>query len=249
MSKRLKRTIITICAMVGALAVCAALSYFKVIHPNKLFVSRYEVKGVDVSSYQGEISWAMLATQDVSFAYIKATEGSGFTDECFAYNYEEARKYGIRPGAYHFFSFDSPGATQADNFISAVPKTEGSLPPAIDLEFYNGYEKDPPKREKVLPELGDLALKLERHYGTRPVLYVTRRSYRLYIKDSEFEDYPLWIRDVYKPVISPDNWVFWQYADDGELDGYNGEEDKIDLNAFNGTKEELDALCGVALDN
>ena len=95
----------------------------------------------------------------------------------------------------------------------------------------------------------NLALKLERHYGTRPVLYVTRRSYRLYIKDSEFEDYPLWIRDVYKPVISPDNWVFWQYADDGELDGYNGEEDKIDLNAFNGTKEELDALCGVALDN
>ncbi len=42
-------------------------------HPSK---SRYPVRGVDVSHYQGDINWETLASQDISFAFIKATEGS-----------------------------------------------------------------------------------------------------------------------------------------------------------------------------
>ena len=37
---------------------------------------RYPVRGVDVSKYQGEIDWPVLAEQEISFAFIKATEGS-----------------------------------------------------------------------------------------------------------------------------------------------------------------------------
>ena len=81
---------------------------------------RYPVRGVDVSKYQGEIDWPVLAEQEISFAFIKATEGSSHVDARFAYNYEEARKTGLRVGAYHFFSFDSGGDTQAENFIRNV---------------------------------------------------------------------------------------------------------------------------------
>lgn len=77
---------------------------------------------MDVSSWQGEIDWPTLAGQGLSFAFIKATEGSGFTDPRFSYNWEQARKTALRVGAYHFFSYDSPGETQADNFIAAVPR-------------------------------------------------------------------------------------------------------------------------------
>ena len=103
--------------------------------------SRYPVRGVDVSAHQGEIDWSVLAGQDVQFAYIKATEGSGFTDRMFADNWEGARRSGLRVGAYHFFSFDSGGDTQADRFIGTVPKEKDSLPPAVDVEFYGEKAK------------------------------------------------------------------------------------------------------------
>ena len=36
----------------------------------------YPVKGVDVSEHQKDIDWKGLASEDISFAFIKATEGS-----------------------------------------------------------------------------------------------------------------------------------------------------------------------------
>jgi len=33
-------------------------------------------QGVDVASYQGNVSWASVAAAGVDFAYIKATEGT-----------------------------------------------------------------------------------------------------------------------------------------------------------------------------
>ena len=73
--------------------------------------------------------------------FIKATEGSSFVDEHFAYNYAEARKTDLAVGAYHFFSYDSPGAAQAENFINTVAPHAGMLPPVIDVEFYGDKEK------------------------------------------------------------------------------------------------------------
>ena len=56
----------------------------------------------------------------------------------------------MRVGAYHFFSYDSPGETQADNFISMVPVTAGALPPVVDIEFYGDkLENLPLGKQKV----------------------------------------------------------------------------------------------------
>ncbi len=75
-----------------------ALTLTKMIRPNLLFVRSYPINGVDVSAYQGRIDWERLAPQGLHFAYIKATEGSSFTDKCFLDALEEA--YGQRPVIY-----------------------------------------------------------------------------------------------------------------------------------------------------
>ena len=62
----------------------AALVWTGVLWPNRLAADRYAVRGVDVSAYQGEIDWPVLADQDLDFAFIKATEGSSHEDEQFA---------------------------------------------------------------------------------------------------------------------------------------------------------------------
>ena len=46
-----------------------------VIILNGLSAIKYPVRGIDVSSYQGEIDWQTLSCENISFAFIKATEG------------------------------------------------------------------------------------------------------------------------------------------------------------------------------
>ena len=203
---------------------------------------KYPVRGVDVSAYQGKIDWKTLAEQGVFFAFIKATEGSGSVDPNFQYNYAEARGSGLRVGAYHFFSFDSGGETQAENFIRAVGPFEGMLPPVVDVELYGEKKRHPPAREDVTEQLALLLEQLENHYGMRPVLYATGRAYELYLA-GDYEEYDIWIRNVYFAPRLKDGkeWTFWQYTDRGRLAGYTGEEAYIDLNVFDGTEEQFAA--------
>ncbi len=237
MSKKKKVLIVFACFI----AVCAALLglvYFKLLHPNDMFYGSYEMQGVDVSSYQGEIDWKVLSA-NIDFAFIKATEGKEYVDERFDYNLENALQTDLFCGAYHFFSFDSSGKQQAEHFIKTVEKKTGMLAPVIDLEFYGEYESSPKDSSDVVPEVADMAKALEEHYGTKPIIYATGKSYDKYIKGSELENYPLWIRNVYfKPLFAGD-WIFWQYSDDAVLAGYRGEEEHIDMNVFFGDKEKL----------
>ena len=132
MKKKLTAIILSVLGAAAAAAVAgAALLFFGVIHFNHPELTGKTVRGVDVSAYQGEIDWDILASQGIDFAYIKATEGSGYVDPQFAANWEHAASTGLRIGAYHFFSFETPGATQAENFCNTVTASDGMLPPVI----------------------------------------------------------------------------------------------------------------------
>lgn len=225
------------------------LFYNGIIWFNDPSESSYPVKGVDVSHYQNEIDWQTLSAQNIDFAFIKATEGSGTIDERFSYNWAEANKTDLYVGAYHFFSFDSSGITQAENFIKTVPVTENMLPPVIDLEFYGDKFSNPPSKDEVDTILNDMIGKLEEHYGMSPIIYATETSYEMYLYGG-YEDNPIWIRNVLQPPSFPENderdWTFWQYSNRKKLDGYNGEEKFIDMNVFNGSEEEFKIFFGLS---
>ena len=156
----------------------------------------YEVRGIDVSSHQGDIDWDILSKKGIKFAFIKATEGSSFVDEKFNINYENAIKTNLKIGAYHFFSYDSEGITQAYNFIAHVPKMEEMLPPVVDIEFYGDKYKNVPDIEETQKQLQIMLEKLEEYYEKKPIIYATYKSYNLYIANN-FKDNYIWIRDVY----------------------------------------------------
>ncbi|KYG35637.1 glycoside hydrolase family 25 protein [Priestia endophytica] len=227
--------------MIVAALLLVFLWYQGIFIPNARGAKDYPVRGVDVSAYQGEIDWKTLAKQDVDFAFIKSTEGSSHVDQYFEDNWKEAKGTSLRTGAYHFFSFDSPGVTQAQNFIKTVPREEGPLPPVIDVEFYGDKKKNPPNRSKVEKELQTMVKKLEAHYKQHVILYTTKEAYDLYIKGS-FKQCDIWIRDVFtKPSLSDKRtWTFWQYTDREKLEGYDGEEKFIDVNVFNGSEKEFE---------
>ena len=145
-------------------------------------------------------------------------------------------------GAYHFFSFESSGETQAQNFIETVGQTEGTLPPVVDLEFYGDYTDEPLSKKETRAILDALLDSLEECYGVKPIIYTTTRAYYSYILGGGYGDYPLWMRDVHmEPIV---RWRFWQYSDQGLLEGYDGKQEDqlesfIDLNVYRG---DLDAF-------
>lgn len=237
--KYIKRGLKVLAVLLAAGAILFAVLRLSglLLFPQEAAPKSWEAFGVDVSAYQGEVDWPTLAAQGVDFAFIKATEGSGYQDAYFVPNWENAQAAGVFVGAYHFFSYDSPGETQADNFIDRVPVTAGALPPVVDIEFYGDKLQNPPDRETVKAILNPLLERLEEHYGQKPILYVTYRSYSLYIR-GEYGDYPLWVT---RPLLAPldKDWTFWQYSHSARLEGYIGREERIDLNVFQGSLEEL----------
>lgn len=216
------------------LIMTASLLYQGILQMNHPSEERYQIKGVDVSHYQGEIDWSVLAKQDIRFAYIKATEGSAYRDERFAENWLAASQTNLRIGAYHFFSFDSNGHTQAENFMGAVESVEGMLPPAVDVEPY-GKHRIPD--DSVLDELACWIYDIEVAYGIKPVIYTTKDLYNLL--HSTFPEYDIWIRSVYTPPSKGMTWSFWQYSNRMRLDGYSGEERFIDMNVFFGSEDDF----------
>lgn len=235
--------VVSIAAALVVVVLVAVLVARGVIWPNRIPAARYEVRGVDVSAHQGRIDWPVLAAQDVDFAYVKATEGSGFVDDRFAENLQGARDAGLLVGAYHFFSFESPGRSQAEHIIATVPADDDLLPVAVDVEHYGEFFDDPPDAATVREELQVLVTMLREHYGVDPVIYATQAAYGRYVSGG-FGDSPLWIRAVYLPPRVSDGrgWAFWQYSHRDRLDGYDGREPFVDLNVFHGDLAELRGL-------
>ncbi len=191
----------------------------------------YPVRGVDVSYYQGNVDWAVLAAQNVTFCFMKATEGVDHNDSQFAENWAGACASEIYVGAYHFYRFENDGAEQAENFIRTVPVTENTLPPVIDVELYESLAEEPDVAQ-TQQQLQIMLDRLEEHYGVKPILYAAPNTYRKYIRDFA-DEYPIWISNYYYEPYH--DWTFWQYTDSGLLDGYDGDQMYIDLNVYCGS--------------
>ena len=238
-----KNILAIIFVLVGVLIIIGILLYNGYIIPTKLEAEKYEIRGVDVSEYQGEIDWKTLSSQDIDFAFIKATEGSSYKDPYFTKNYEQLNETNLLVGAYHFFSFDSSGEEQAKNYIETVGTVEEDkiILPIVDFEFYGDKEKNLPNKEDAQKELQELLNKMEKKYKIKPLIYATKKAYDIYIKDN-FTDYDIWIRNILTEPSLEENrkWTFWQYTGRARLNGYDGKEKFIDLNVFNGSKEDFE---------
>ena len=226
--------------IIAITAVIGFLFYNGTLWFNNPDTAQFPIRGVDVSSYQGKINWDVISMENIDFAYIKATEGSTYMDDNFKYNWDEANKTDLKVGAYHFFSYDSTGIEQAQNFINTVPILDGMLPPVIDVEFYGNNKQNPISKDKTSIILDELLYEIEKHYNQKPIIYATMKSYKLYLKN-DYKDYMIWIRDIFDYPTLPDGreWTFWQYSNRVKLNGYNGKEKFIDINIFNGIEADF----------
>ena len=247
--KKTRKILIGILTIVLVLVLVFLTVFFlakkKIIFINDWFVrENRNTIGVDISSYQADVDMTMLKEQQIEFVYIKASEGSSHQDDLFAVNWKNAKEAGLPAGAYHFFSYDSPGKTQAENFIGMVgDDLAGRLLPVVDVEYYGDKEVNPPEKEDVVRELTDFLDVVEARYGVRPMIYTRSDLYEKYLEDA-FAGYKMWISSLYTPLKwnYKGDWYIWQYLNRGVLEGYSGGEKYIDLNVLNKEKSLNDLI-------
>ena len=245
MKKRSIQTAIAAGAAAGLLILLFFAVKTKKLRINTWIVSDRDTIGVDLSEYQADVDMPGLKEQGIEFVYMKATEGSGHVDSRFAQNWENARECGLPAGAYHFFSFDSAGEMQAQNYINTVGALEGKLIPAVDVEYYGNKKDNPPDKEDVVRELSAFIQALEKEYHVRPMIYCTHDVYGKYIK-GVFDEYPRWVRSIYYPaaIEAGSGWIVWQYCDTAELEGYEGGERFIDLDVLRRGRSLQELMVG-----
>ena len=199
----------------------------------------YQVHGIDISHYQGEIDWNMLkqtrsARFPVRFIFMKSTEGGDYSDKTLQANFDSARAHGFIRGAYHFYNPKTDPVKQADFFIHTVKLEKGDLPPVLDIE------KKGKDTKKLQNDLKVWLRKVEAHYGVKPIIYASYKFKTKYLTDSVFNAYSYWIAHYYVDSVRYEgDWKFWQHTDVGTLPGIS---EQVDLNIYNGSMNSLDSL-------
>ena len=196
------------------------------------------VEGLDVSGYQPDTNWKAVAAAGRKFAFIKATEGTGYVNPYFAQDWKGTKANGILRGAYHFFHPEDDPIAQANHFTKTVGALSyDDLPSVIDLEITGGVGAG-----TIASRTKTFLKAVEDATGKRPILYTYVSFWSSTMGNPPgFEGYPLWIANygVNCPNVPGDwkTWPFWQYASSGGISGVNGS--NVDHNVFNGTLDEL----------
>lgn len=198
-----------------------------------------KVRGIDVSHYQGNINWSLVAKSGVQVVYVKATEGTGYNDPMFHANVAGARAAHLEVGAYHFARPNNPPVTEAAHFVQAIHGADLTLKPVLDLE--EPTSGNAITSAALVAWVKEFVSYVRAHTGQDVILYTGV----WYINEHgglRGLSMPLWV-SLYGPSV-PDagtwkSWVMWQYSDKGIVPGVVG---NVDLNVAT----SLDAIRLVA---
>jgi len=206
-----------------------------------------QVKGIDVSHWQGDIDWSQVYNAGYRFAFAKATGGDAsppqIIDDHFETNMNEGHNAGMLMGSYHFaYPQYNDAVDEAHFFVSVAGEyfKEGYLRPALDMEEGGGYLTN----EELSNWIHEWMNTVKNETGIEPILYVNSNYANNYL-DSSISKYDLWIAHwTYDPSTNPstgiwDDWDFWQYSDKGSVSGISGD---VDLDLFNGDMSRLNTF-------
>ncbi|MFJ1971720.1 glycoside hydrolase family 25 protein [Streptomyces sp. NPDC087903] len=161
------------------------------------------LRGIDVSAYQS----SSYDTDDISFVFIKATEGRSYVNPRLSAQTKRAREAGLVVGFYHFLW---PGnlTAQAEYFVKHAPEKAGDIL-AVDWETTGeGTHASNAEKDRFIRKVKEL------RPDNRVILYANR-NFWLNIDTTSYAGDGLWIADYVtagEPRIKA-KWRFHQYSD------------------------------------
>ncbi|MBN9741730.1 MULTISPECIES: GH25 family lysozyme [Amycolatopsis] len=178
--------------------------------------------GIDVSSYQGAVDWQSYWNQGKRFAYVKATEGTGYQNPDFTQQYNGSYNVGMIRGAYHYGRPDlSGGAAQADYFVAhggGWSKDGKTLPGTLDIEWGPNSACYGLSQSAMVSWIKAFSDEYHAKTSRWPVIYTATSWWTQCTgnKGDFSSTNPLWVAAYSSsPGALPYNWgfyTFWQYT-------------------------------------
>lgn len=188
---------------------------------NGTVIEQVIARGIDVSRWQGNVNWAAVAADDVSFVML-GTRSKGIVDPYFHTNVQGASAAGLKVGAYIYSLATTPDMAreEADFVLSLVKDYPISFPIAFDAEDSATLGTLPPAQ---VSEIINAFCQRIADAGYYPIVYAN--DYWLSNKvDLSNMPYDVWVaRYEAKHVYS--NPIMWQVTSTGSINGINGNVD------------------------
>lgn len=202
-----------------------------------------EIKGLDVSSYQGKIHWPQVAEAGCRYGVLRSITRTG-VDFRFEENYRKAREAGLKVGVYAFsYALTEIQSVQEAKRVAALLGGRSlELPVYLDLEWSEqrrlGKERITAIAQAFLEEIQST--------GSYKVGIYCNTDWYYHVLDPVSLPYDYWIASYGKNDGKPNkrplipNMAAWQYTSQGIVPGISG---RVDLDVFykeyeSGDKEE-----------
>jgi len=201
------------------------------------------VTGIDVSYYQGTIDWTAVAGGGVKYAFVRVSDGTGFSDPKFDSYWAGSRSAGIVHGAYQFFEPADDAIAQADLLLGKIGSAlaPDDLPPVLDVEVTGGLGAT-----TVAANVKQWVDHVAAAIGRPPIIYTGKYFWDDNVGGADMTSSPLW-HAQYTTASCPDiatpwtSWAFWQYTSTGTVGGISGD---MDIDRWNGDLASLQAFLG-----
>lgn len=199
------------------------------------------VRGIDVSKYQGDIDWSLVKgdPQNISFALIRAVStrdaSAPYVDEYLIRNMQGAEAAGIPYGIYIYTYGTTEAAidTEIELAISQLNGHNPTYPVAWDFEAdsFKDASKKASNTELIL-----YALRKIQNMGYYPIFYTFYYMIMTYVDWKLILDngFDIWIADYrgYNGFVNEGGTCkIWQYSSSGSVNGISGRCD-MDISYF-----------------
>ena len=192
-------------------------------------------RGVDVSSYQGDIDWQQVYDSGVRFAIVRAGgmyygNGELYADENFIKNIEGAKAAGLRVGAYFFSQAITADEAKAEaKFVLDLLDGRGlDLPVFFDWERISGDDaRTDGLDNETLTDCAVAFCETIKAAGYEPGVYIYNDTGYYGYDLARLEDYKSWCVGIGSYPYFYYYHDMWQYSFTGRVPGINAD---CDLN-------------------
>ena len=191
-----------------------------------------ELKGIDVSSWQGKPDWPKVSNSGVKFAILRIHQKSG-TDASFEHNYKGCKSNGILIGGYKYSYALTPAQAidEAENLISVLGGRGLDFPVFYDLE----WSQQRSLGKQAIENIAVAFLTRIKKAGYKAGIYCNLDWYNNVLSDA-LKQYDCWIarypasdNGSVQERLRPNVGVGWQYSSKGKVPGISG---NVDMDVF-----------------
>lgn len=189
-----------------------------------------EIKGIDVSKWQGEIDWKKVKAAGINFAMIRigygGPDGDCALDPLFKANVEGALAAGVDVGCYIYSYAQSVAAAkkEAEFAVKQAEQYKGRIlyPIAFDVEDASQTALG----ESTLTAMADAACSAIEAAGWYASIYCNKNWATNYLDMTALAKYDLWLAQwASAPTYTGHTFNMWQYSSRGRVPGISGNVD------------------------